>query len=157
MIRGGDLPDARAQADIDPADATEGVFLIGLSGPYQGRCLPLAAAETQIGRQAHNDIVLDDPGISWEHAQIVRSGDQWRVLNVLSTNGTFVNGERVHEAELSDRDELAFGPVRFRFRQLDQAATAPGRRDGRRSRAGMVIVALLLAAGLGLGLGLLAL
>jgi len=147
VITGDDLPDTPAHRDANATAVAQGVFLVGLSSPFQGRCFPLSET-TQIGRREHNDVVLDDPGISWEHAQILYSDGHWQVLNVLSTNGTFVNGEPVHEAELADRDEVTFGHVRFRFRCLEGDHHAAGETGGGRRRAVVLASLLVLVVGL---------
>lgn len=103
--------------------------LLGLTPPFDGQRFPIDPEFTQVGRKEHNTVVLDDPSVSWEHAHIQHSNGHWRVLNVLSTNGTFVNGWQVHESRLADGDRLAFGNVAFEFRLHDD-------KEGTRDRAG---------------------
>ncbi len=68
-----------------------------------------------IGRGAEADLRLDDPGVSRRHAEIVLS-DPPRITDLGSTNGTFVDGERVASAELYDGAKLALGSVTLVFR-----------------------------------------
>ena len=70
---------------------------------------------TVIGRGAEADLRLDDPGISRRHAEIVLS-DPPRITDLGSTNGTFVEGERVGSAELYDGIKLGLGSVTLVFR-----------------------------------------
>ena len=67
-----------------------------------------------IGRDAVNEIVLDAPNISRYHAQIERVGQRYRVRDLRSANGTFVNDQLVdEEAWLSPNDSIKIGSYRF--------------------------------------------
>lgn len=90
--------------------------LVGLTPPFAERRFPLHPVQSRIGRSADNTIVIDDPGISSEHARIDHDNGHWTILNALSTNGTFVNGRAVHEAEVRDGDRITLGNIAFEFR-----------------------------------------
>lgn len=81
---------------------------------------PLLAAITVLGRDNSADIILDDPGISRQHTEIrVTSDGPHLIANVRdlgSTNGTFVNGERITSQRLSDGDRLSIGRTALIFR-----------------------------------------
>lgn len=79
---------------------------------------------TTIGRWPDNDIVLPDRLVSRHHAQIRRVGTQFLLADLDSTNGTYVNGERVTEYPLQDGDSIQIAP-RFQLRFVDSASTAP--------------------------------
>jgi pSer/pThr/pTyr-binding forkhead associated (FHA) protein len=96
------------------ASATAPV-LEGVGGDYLGRRISLRPGRQTIGRRADNDIVLDDLSVSASHAWIMNQQGQSVVMNTLSTNGTFVNGRRVHEAALRHGDRVRFGQVEFTF------------------------------------------
>jgi ABC-type multidrug transport system ATPase subunit/pSer/pThr/pTyr-binding forkhead associated (FHA) protein len=67
-----------------------------------------------LGRDSANEIVLDAPNISRFHAQIERVGQRYRVRDLRSANGTFVNNQLVdEEAWLSSGDSIKIGPYRF--------------------------------------------
>lgn len=68
-----------------------------------------------IGRQPDSTIVLADPNVSRNHAEIRPRGLGFVVVDLNSTNGSRVNGIRVTEQELVDGDELTFGNTRIRF------------------------------------------
>lgn len=68
-----------------------------------------------IGRAAACELRIEEPSISSEHARLVRSDEGWRVVNLLSTNGVFVNGQKVFSHLLSDGDEIRLGRARLRF------------------------------------------
>jgi ABC-type multidrug transport system ATPase subunit len=72
-----------------------------------------------IGRDAASDIVLaDDPRASRRHAELRLGSDgSWILKDVGSHNGTFLNGERISQAFLSDGDIVALGNHLYRFRQ----------------------------------------
>ncbi len=72
-----------------------------------------------IGRDPASDIVLaDDPRASRHHAELRLGSDgSWVLRDVGSHNGTFLNGERVSQAFLSDGDIVAAGNHLYRFRQ----------------------------------------
>ena len=64
------------------------------------------------------DIVLDEEHISRIHARIERSGEEVYVTDLNSTNGTFVNGERLKANErrrLSSLDEVAFASIVYQY------------------------------------------
>ncbi|MFZ1401269.1 MAG: FHA domain-containing protein [Candidatus Promineifilaceae bacterium] len=81
-----------------------------------GRAHTLTEATTMIGRAVENEIVVSSKRISREHARIVRDG--WRVIleDVGSTNGTFLNDQRLTEPmQLRDGDQIKVGDVLFVF------------------------------------------
>ncbi|HXW84857.1 MAG TPA: FHA domain-containing protein, partial [Candidatus Binataceae bacterium] len=61
-------------------------------GVEQAREYPLGAGSTTLGSTPDNDIVLSDPGVSRHHARITRRGGRFRVTDLESTNGTYLNG-----------------------------------------------------------------
>ncbi|MCI0611204.1 MAG: FHA domain-containing protein [Anaerolineae bacterium] len=68
----------------------------------------------QIGRDASNDVVLPSPSISRFHAQVERVGQRYRVEDLRSSNGTFVNGERIDGSVwLKPEDTIRIGQFRF--------------------------------------------
>lgn len=72
-----------------------------------------------IGRNPESGFALTDPSVSWNHARIEDRGDSWAVVDLGSTNGTFVNGTRVNEAILSPGDKLALSRTVVRFELQD--------------------------------------
>jgi hypothetical protein len=77
--------------------------------------LALTRRHTVLGRGAESDLRLDDPGISRRHAEIVLS-DPPRISDLQSTNGTFVDGERVTSAELYNGARIGLGTLTLVFR-----------------------------------------
>jgi Protein of unknown function (DUF3662)/FHA domain len=81
-----------------------------------GRAIPLTRAVTVVGRSGDVDIPLDDAGVSRRHAEIHVADGRARVVDLGSTNGTFVDGERVTTADLHDGSTITVGRSRFTFR-----------------------------------------
>jgi len=77
--------------------------------------LALTHRHTVLGRGADADLRLDDPSISRRHAEIVLS-DPPRLNDLGSTNGTFLDGERVQSAELYDGARVGLGSLTLVFR-----------------------------------------
>ncbi len=68
----------------------------------------------QIGRDPGNDVVLPSPSVSRFHAQVERVGQRYRVEDLRSSNGTFVNGERIEGGVwLKPEDTIRIGQFRF--------------------------------------------
>jgi len=68
-----------------------------------------------VGRHPDSNLVLADPNVSRNHAEIRPQGERFAVVDLGSTNGTRVNGVRVDTQVLQDGDEVAFGNTRMRF------------------------------------------
>jgi len=71
-----------------------------------------------IGRASDNRIVLDHPQVSRHHALIERMGTRYRIRDLKSSNGVFLNGKRVErEAWLKEGDEIRIGPIKLVLRE----------------------------------------
>ncbi len=109
------------------------LYLIIVEGPNTGRCYPLANGEITIGRQQGNTITIADDLVSRRHARIAAERGQGILTDLGSTNGTFVNGKRVHGSlPLRPGDRVQIGGVAFQLStsssaELGQAALANGR------------------------------
>jgi pSer/pThr/pTyr-binding forkhead associated (FHA) protein len=68
-----------------------------------------------IGRHPDSNLVLADPNVSRNHAEIRPQGDKYAVVDLGSTNGTRINGVRIDTQVLQDGDEISFGNTRMRF------------------------------------------
>lgn len=91
--------------------------------------IPLRGVTFRLGRNADNDIRLEDNSVSRHHAQIHRGPDGAYVVSDLnSLNGVFVNGRQVQSSQLKEGDKLEIGDVALRFRLLP--AAAGGASDG---------------------------
>jgi pSer/pThr/pTyr-binding forkhead associated (FHA) protein len=82
---------------------------------------PLLQENSLVGRES-GDLVIEDEEASAEHCQIQKIGERYHVIDLASTNGTFVNGERVNNVKLSVGDEIRIGSVTFRFTDFTLAS-----------------------------------
>jgi EAL domain-containing protein (putative c-di-GMP-specific phosphodiesterase class I) len=81
-----------------------------------------------IGRQESTELCINSTRISREHARIVRHGKGYKIRDLGSTNGTYVNGERIDETALADGDLISIADIEFTFfsgqpRSVAEAAT----------------------------------
>jgi hypothetical protein len=99
--------------------------LLFRSGDFKGRRLPIKVPVVNIGRGDYNDIVISDPSVSTMHAKLQRREAIWILTDLGSTNGTFVEGERLAgETPLSPGTTLRFGDVTALFEPLDDKVPA---------------------------------
>lgn len=86
-------------------------------GPRSGERLPLRAV-TSLGRDAGNDIVVNDEAASARHATLTFSDGDWWIEDGGSTNGTVVNGTKIWQRErMHYGDELQIGRIGLRLEQ----------------------------------------
>lgn len=86
----------------------------------QGKKFYLSKARLTIGRDKHNNIVLNNLGVSRTHAQIIRRrNNRFFLRDLESTNGSFVNGQPVKEKVLKDGDIITLGDIKLEFRRTD--------------------------------------
>jgi hypothetical protein len=114
----------RRNTPPSPAAAPLASFLFR-SGEMKGRRLPIKVPVVNIGRGDYNDVVIADPSVSTMHAKLQRREAIWILTDLGSTNGTFVEGERLTgEVPLSPGTTLKFGDVAALFEPLDDLAPA---------------------------------
>ena len=87
-----------------------------LEGP-DGMRYQLKNGVMTIGRLSTADIMLNDQNVSRRHAELHPVGDTYQLVDLGSTNGCKVNGQRIERQVLVDGDEITLGPVRLRFRR----------------------------------------
>ena len=95
--------------------STTSASLVVRNGPQAGVALTIDSDVTRLGRAVDCEISLDDITVSRRHAEILRDGDEYRVRDAGSLNGTYVNSERIDEAALHQGDELQVGKFRMVF------------------------------------------
>jgi pSer/pThr/pTyr-binding forkhead associated (FHA) protein len=119
------LPESRPKGPITPTspEAAPLASLLFRSGDLKGKRLPIKVPVVNIGRGDYNDVVIADPSVSTIHAKLQRREDVWILSDLGSTNGTFVEGERLRgEGPLSPGTTLRFGDVVALFEPLDDLA-----------------------------------
>jgi Nif-specific regulatory protein len=112
----------------DPQPAGAPARLVAISGPLAGEVLSLTGGGARIGRDASNDICVPDLALSRSHCTIGTGDGIWRICDLQSSNGTFVNGAQVMDHRLTDRDQIALGGSVFLF-VLNAPSTVPSLLD----------------------------
>ncbi len=74
---------------------------------------------TVVGRDPQAGLVLGDAGVSFRHARFEDRGDSWAVVDLGSTNGTHVNGQRAHDSVLTPGDRITLGTTVLRYEVQD--------------------------------------
>ena len=121
-----DLPTGRFQvrsAAVAGATAAESSTAVPAAGGAGGvpwvevgsTTYALARAVTRIGRGDDTDLRIDDPGISRHHAELRRSGGDVTVVDLGSTNGVVVDGQRVDGHRLRDGAQVRLGSTTMTF------------------------------------------
>jgi phosphoserine phosphatase RsbU/P len=87
-----------------------GVFpaLVFVQGSEQ-KNIVLNRTPFSVGRKIDKDLVIADPRVSRDHAQIMQEGQDFFIIDLGSKHGTFVNGERIQRQKLERGDRLEFG------------------------------------------------
>jgi pSer/pThr/pTyr-binding forkhead associated (FHA) protein len=117
----GDI-EVDAHADDQPAgnEAIEALapgtaLLVVQRGPNAGSRYLLDADSTSVGRHPDAVIFLDDVTVSRRHAEFRREGAGFRVVDVGSLNGTYVNRHRIDDVVLANGDEVQVGKYRLLY------------------------------------------
>jgi pSer/pThr/pTyr-binding forkhead associated (FHA) protein len=92
-------------------------------GPLKGAVFPVERPVIHVGRSAENDVRIADDSVSGAHATLLRRGSVWHLIDLASTNGTYVDEAKIDgEALIKGPVEIRFGGVKVSFR--------PGRGGG---------------------------
>lgn len=91
--------------------------LLLLETPDGPHPIPLESTLLTLGRGLNNDIILEDTRVSRHHAQLRYKTRRFWVTDLNSTNGTYINGERISEADLRNGDVLSLGGLELIFRE----------------------------------------
>ena len=112
-------PDWPAVAPDRPAAAAgQPIAAGGMSSPAHREPSVIRRLPTKvlrIGRAPDNDVVISDLSVSRNHAELRRVGDMYQIADLDSHNGTFVNGQRIVTAPLTEGDIVGIGPSTFRL------------------------------------------
>ena len=122
QLAGMSPQDRAAVAALPPGTA---LLLVG-HGPTTGARFLLDSAETTVGRHPHADIFLDDVTVSRKHAEFLATDGGFVVRDVGSLNGTYVNRERIDQAELRGGDEVQIGKYRLTFHPSQRGGATAG-------------------------------
>ena len=84
--------------------------------PDDGEMIPLFGGTNRMGREATNEVVVNDAWVSRRHAKIVETEAGHYVRDLVSAHGTFVNGEKIGGRHpLADGDRIQLGPSKVVF------------------------------------------
>lgn len=112
--------------DITPrGDRSGALAAFGIqAGALTGEEVPIRAPVARIGRGADNDVVIDDDSVSARHARLEFDEGAWRLIDLESTNGTYVEGVRLTPqvpTPLHYGATVRFGGVPLHFRPVEEA------------------------------------
>src|SRR5262249_8517320 len=115
------VPAAPAATEVPhDARAVLATLEVTSSGVMKGQTYEIHVPLAHVGRGSHNDIVIQDDSVSETHAKLQRRDDGWYVVDIGSTNGTYVGGQRlVAERRLDGAPDVRFGGVKTLFRAAD--------------------------------------
>ena len=99
-----------------PAPTRGSSALLLLQSPSGPQPIPVESTTVSLGRGLSNDVILEDTRVSRHHAQLRYKNRRFWITDLGSTNGTFVNNERVSETVLRDGDVLSLGGLELTFR-----------------------------------------
>src|SRR5881296_2673432 len=86
-----------------------------LSPTSMARTIELTGKLMMIGRTEDNEISIPDHNVSKRHGILVRDGEDYQLHDFNSTNGTFVNSDRIMAVKLQHGASIRFGPVELRY------------------------------------------
>ncbi|MBI5511832.1 MAG: FHA domain-containing protein [Deltaproteobacteria bacterium] len=122
-----DVGGFKVRLEPDPAvagGADEIFSLVGHTPPYLDQSFMLPAGNLEIGRVDGNAIAIPDASVSRSHARLEVSAEGVVVVDLESSNGTFVNDARVGRRALLPGDRLRFGNVEFELLRAGHTAAA---------------------------------
>lgn len=114
VIGRSDQIDREHLADREVFTEATGILVVE-NGPKGGSRYALDAAVVTAGRHPESDIFLDDVTVSRRHVEISNDDSVYRVRDVGSLNGTYVNKQLIEDTELVDGDELQIGRFKLMF------------------------------------------
>jgi pSer/pThr/pTyr-binding forkhead associated (FHA) protein/tetratricopeptide (TPR) repeat protein len=138
--------DTKAEAEMFE-EAPPRPYLRGTQGPTRGVEIDLEDGECGVGRDPSLYLVIDDPSMSRLHARMIVRGGRTNLVDMRSSNGTFVNNKRIDSAELSSGDVVRFGNMEFKYvhgEAVSKGAQALGRKRMMLVAAGSVVGIFLL-------------
>jgi transcriptional regulator with GAF, ATPase, and Fis domain len=95
--------------------------IVGIAGPFQGQTLPLPEGEVTLGRDHSSQLWSSDAALSRRHCAFVRTGNEVRLKDLASRNGTRVNSVPANEQLLRHGDQISVGFSLFVFLQEDES------------------------------------
>jgi hypothetical protein len=91
-------------------------WLVALNGTHKGEDFVLRIGKNVIGSAADVDVCITDKKVSRKHATIRYEAGEFQIVDLDSSNGTFVNDEKVQKHDLIDNDIIKLGDIQFEFK-----------------------------------------
>jgi len=146
IIRMSDLARAPRRFPRREIPKAEQPRLVGISQSVRGQEFALERTEVRLGRSRENDIIIEHPSLSRQHARLVLEDDDWKIVDNSSANGVRVNGETYAMSAVRPGDVIELGHVKLRFcapgERFIAARDAATSEDSARGRFPAVAVAL---------------
>jgi len=98
--------------------------LIVLAGPLQGQSFSAEADTLTLGRHASNDVVIRQLSVSRRHARLERTAEGWKLADLDSLHGTFVNERAIRSRILNDGDLITLGQSLLLYREMAPDASS---------------------------------
>jgi len=98
--------------------------LVLLSEGFTGRTFELKTEKTTVGRVSDNAFEIPEASVSSHHAELTLKGNELHIKDLGSTNGTFINGEKVMEGVVKPGQILRLGMIEMRLETADPVAAA---------------------------------
>jgi len=106
--------------------------LVAASGPDAGLIIPLGEGPAVVGRESGCEARFVDPSISRRHFQLSPEADgSWTIKDLRSSNGTFMDGERITRRTITAGDEITVGETHLRVLSEDEVQGTLRRRTGK--------------------------
>ena len=109
-------------------------YVVLFVGDNPQRIYPIKTSSVLLGRADEAQVSIADASVSSQHARIVQNSQGFEIIDLDSTNGTFVAGKRTSRAQLRNGDQVTVGNVEFMF-LLDRPTSATVRLPDRIVRA----------------------
>jgi transcriptional regulator with GAF, ATPase, and Fis domain len=110
-----------------PVEAIRSAALVGIAGTVKGAVLTLDSRELSIGRDKGNALVIDEPAVSRQHCLLRAEEGGYRIRDLASRNGTYVNGMPIKDRTLHNGDQIQIGFSAMLFVAQNETGSSVGR------------------------------
>lgn len=108
-------PEAPELPSLPPLPRDLRLSLAVIAGSQAGSVFPVGAPRLFLGRGSNMDVQLKDAEVSRRHAMFEVRGEEATIVDLGSTNGTYVSGERVERATVANQKEFTLGSTTLMF------------------------------------------
>jgi len=106
---------AKPRSPSENLPASARVILLFLNGPRAGEEFELNQTDLVVGRGSQSDLMIDDFDVSRMHFRVLYHKPDFLLRDLMSMNGTVLNGESIREGKLRHGDTIAIGHTRLQF------------------------------------------